>query len=131
MPHPIYNGAKPEYPCSVFSGAFSVLRRENDQLSYTALQPTSIRFSRDAKTATRDASAERIGEIPCGSHVFRITTPSLPKVVKEREVAAQLNAMVLIGEAQRTNASNRRSQPYPRDGDRAALRHIPRNVRAS
>ena len=47
----------------------------------------------------------------CGSHVFRITTPSLPKFAKEREVAAQLNAMVFIGEAQRTDASNRLSQP--------------------
>ena len=51
----------------------------------------------------------------CGSHVFWIATPSLPKVAKEREVAAQLNAMIFIGEAQRTNASNQRSQPYPRD----------------
>ena len=62
--YPIYNGAKPEYPCSVFLGAFSVLRRENDQLSYTALRSTSIRFSRVTKTAMCDASAERIGEIP-------------------------------------------------------------------
>ena len=52
------------------------------------------------------------GKYHCGSHVFRITTPSLPKVAKEREVAAQPNAMVFIGEAQRTDASNRRSQPY-------------------
>ena len=56
----------------------------------------------------------------CGSHVFRITTPSLPKVAKEREVAAQPDAMVFIGEAQHTDASNRRSQPCPRDRDRAA-----------
>ena len=45
------------------------MRRENGELSLTALQPTSIRFSCDAKTATRGASAERIGEIalrqPC------------------------------------------------------------------
>ena len=53
-----------------------------------------------------------LGKYHCGSHVFRITTPSLPKVAKEREVAAQPNAMVFIGEAQRTDASNRRSQPY-------------------
>ena len=67
---PIYNGAKPEYPCSVFLGAFSVLQRENDELSYTALRPTSIRFSCDAKTATHDASAERIGEIPLRQPCF-------------------------------------------------------------
>ena len=69
--HPIYNGAKPELsPCSVFLGAFSVLLRENNELSYTALGPTSIRFSRDAKTATHDASAERIGEIPMQQPCF-------------------------------------------------------------
>ena len=68
--NPIYNGAEPEYPCSVFLGAFSVLRRENDELSYTALLPTSIRFSRDAKTATHDASAKRIGEIPLRQPCF-------------------------------------------------------------
>ena len=68
--NPIYNGAKPEYPCSVFLGAFSVLRRENNELSYTALRPTSIRFSCDAKTATHDASAERIGEIPLRQPCF-------------------------------------------------------------
>ena len=48
----------------------SVLRRENDELSYTALRPTSIRFSRDAKTATHDASAEIIGEIPLRQPCF-------------------------------------------------------------
>ena len=68
--NPIYNGAKPEYPCSVFLGAFSVLLHENDEISYTALRFTSIRFSRDAKTATRDASAERIGEIPLRQPCF-------------------------------------------------------------
>ena len=48
----------------VFLGAFSVLRCENDELSYTALRPTSIQFNRDSKTATCDASAKRIWEIP-------------------------------------------------------------------
>ena len=68
--NPIYNGAKPEYPCSVFLAAFSVLRRKNGELSYTALRPTSIRFSRDAKTATRDASAKIIREIPLRQPCF-------------------------------------------------------------
>ena len=59
--YPIYNGAKPENPCSVFLGAFCGLLRENDDLSYAALRPTSIRLSRDAKTATPGAGAEKIG----------------------------------------------------------------------
>ena len=100
---PIYNGAKPEYPCSVFLAAFSVLRRENGEVSYTALRPTSIRFSRDSKTATHDASAKTIGEIPLRQPCF--PTPSLPKVAKEREVAVQRNAMVCI-EAHRTHVCN-------------------------
>ena len=62
--HPIYNGAKPENPCSVFLGAFSGLLRENDDLPYAALRPTSIRLSRDAKTATPGAGAEKIGVEP-------------------------------------------------------------------
>ena len=59
--HPIYNGAKPENPCSVFFGAFSGLLRENDDLPYAAFRPTSIRLSRDAKTATPAAGGEKIG----------------------------------------------------------------------
>ena len=62
--YPIYNGAKPEYPCSVFLGAFSGLRRENDELPYAALRPTSSRLSRDVKTATPGAGAEQIAEEP-------------------------------------------------------------------
>ena len=59
-----YNGAKPENPCSVFLGAFSGLLRENDDLPYAALRPASIRLSRDAKTATPAAGAEKIGVEP-------------------------------------------------------------------
>ena len=62
--HPIYNGAKPENPCSVFLGTFSGLLCENDDLSYAALRPTSIRLSRDAKTTTPGAGAEKIGVEP-------------------------------------------------------------------
>ena len=125
--YPIYNGAKPEYPCSVFLGAFSVLRRENDQLTYTVLQPTSIRFGRDAKTATRDASVERIGEIPLRQPCF----PDNDAIFAKGCQGVQPNAMIFIGEAQRMDASNRQSQPSPRDRDCAAHRHISRNARAS
>ena len=62
-----------------YLGAFSVLRRENDQLSYTALRPTSIQFSRDAKTATCDASAERIGEIPLRQPCFPVNNAIFAK----------------------------------------------------
>ena len=62
--NPIYNGAKPEYPHSVFLGAFSILRSETDEIPDAALWPTSIRFGCAAKTAMRDAPAEGIGEKP-------------------------------------------------------------------
>ena len=62
--YPIYNGAKPEYPRSVFLGAFSVLRSETDEIPDAALWTTSICFGCDAKTATRIAPAEGIGEKP-------------------------------------------------------------------
>ena len=38
----IYDGAKPEYLCSVFLGAFSILQRKNDEIPDAALWPTSI-----------------------------------------------------------------------------------------
>ena len=62
--YPIYNGAKPENPCSVFLGAFSGLLRENDDLPYAAFRPTLLRLSRDAKTATPAAGGEKIGVEP-------------------------------------------------------------------
>ena len=127
-----YNGAKPEYPCSVFLGAFSVLRRENDELSYTALRPTSIQFSRDAKTATRDASAERIGEIPLRQPCF----PDNDAIFAEGCQGARCGSATERNSLYRRSSAHGRQQSakptiYPRDRDRTALRHIPRNVRAS
>ena len=109
-------------------GVFSVLRHENSKLSYTALWPTSIRFSRDTKQPHLMPLRRESGKYHCGSHFLQITMTSLPKVAKEHNVAAQPSAMIFIGEAQHTDASNQRSQPCPRDRDRAAHRHIPQNA---
>ena len=116
--YPIYNGAKPENPCSVFLGAFSGLLRENVDLPYAALRPTSIRLSRDAKTATPGAGAEKIGVEPLRPPCF----PDNDAIfVRGREVAKwQMQ--------RRADAS---SQLCPRDRDRATLRQSPRNALAS
>ena len=79
-------GAKPEYPCSVFLAAFSVLRNETDEIPDAALWPTSIRFGCDAKTATLDASAEGIGEMPLRYPCFPDNDAIFANGCQEREV---------------------------------------------
>ena len=108
--YPIYNGAKPENPCSVFLGAFSGLLRENDDLPYAALLPTSIRLSRDAKTATPGAGAEKIGVEPLRPPCF----PDNDAIFVRGCQAARGGAKWQM--QRRADAS---SQLCPRDRDRA------------
>ena len=75
--HPIYNGAKPEYPCSIFLALFRILRRSVFlaafrglrcafcQLHSFAFRPTSVRNNGITKTATFGSDAEKKGkELP-------------------------------------------------------------------
>ena len=116
------DGAKPENPCSVFLGAFSGLLRENDDLPNAALRPTSTRLSRDAKTATPGAGAEKIGveplRPPCFPDNDAIFVRGCQGSARWREVA---NA----------KARGRQQSTMPRDRDRVTHRQSPRNDLAS
>ena len=85
---PIYNGAKPEYPCSVFLVPFRILRRSVflaafrglrcafDQLRSSTLRPTSVPNNEIAKTATFGFGVVRKGKEILGSgHFSRLTKP--------------------------------------------------------
>ena len=121
--YPIYNGAKPENPCSVFLGAFSGLLHENDDLLYAALRPTSIRLSRDAKTATPGAGAEKIGVEPLRPPCFPDNYAIFVRGCRGQREVARSDKM-----QRRADAS---SQLCPRDRDRATHRQSPRNALAS
>ena len=109
LPHfyyPIYNGAKPEYPCSVFLAVFCDAKTASFLIQHFGLPPFDSAMMRKQPHAT--PLRRQSEKCRCGSHVFRITTPSLPKVAKEREVAVQRNAMICI-EAHCTDVCNWRS----------------------
>ena len=85
----IYDGAKPEYLCSVFLGAFSILQRKNDEIPDAALWPTSIWLNHDTKTAMRGAGAKKIGEKALQRPCFPDNNAVFAKGCQEREIAVQ------------------------------------------